>query len=145
MDLQGQSLRPGEESGPKETRLVYWYTIPPELRGESRGVVKVGLVALTPNEEMMAAARCGSNPIRLAWEQALEALKGVAMLGPTDGQGNPTYVKSAVTTADGTADRVWNQFGPKVRSLCLTAFGDINNPKTESVSSFLESREAVAG
>lgn len=146
MDTQGRSVQGvGDIYAARSSRVLNKYKIPKKLLPLAGNLVGIGLVALTPDEEMMAAKRCGQVAIRLAWEQALESLRAIAVHGPPGPAGEPTVVWKSVSTADGTADKVWGEMNPKIRTLAVTAFGDVHQPEGTDVEDFLASREVSTG
>jgi len=138
IDLAGKSARDLEDSAPR-ARTLYRYKIPTSLHLHGGGIVELGFVELTPDEELMAAKRAGQ-PMRLAFEMAMESMREVGMSGL-----NGVVKRSKLSTGDGTADRVWHQMHPKLRTLAVTAYGELHNPKDSEAASFLESREVSAG
>lgn len=126
-------------------RVMYRFKVPVSLHPISNGVVELGFLEITPDEELMAANRCGNKAVRLAYEQAKESLREIGVLGAPGPDGAPTVRRVPVNTGDATADRAWGQLHPKLRGLCVTAYHDLHNPKDKEVEGFLESREASAG
>lgn len=113
----------------KLSRAKYTYTIPESL--QRYGIKTFALVELNAREEIMAAKRADNQPVRLAFELARESLREV--------DGVP------VSTAEGTADSVFDSMHPKVRTLLITAYSDLHNPNDGDTSSFLKSREMRVG
>lgn len=109
-------------------RPLYVYATPPRLHAVAKSV---GLVELTAEEELMAAKRANNNPVRLAYELAKESLRQF------DGR--------AVSLADGTSDTAWNVMGPVLRTLVITAYQEIHNPREDDAATFLASREVQFG
>lgn len=112
-----------EGAKPKNSRPVFTYTVPEKM---ADGVKSIGLVQLTAHEEMMSAKRAGSDPIRLVYEQVKQSMVEVN--------------SQAVSLADGTADRAFDQMGPRVRSLVMTAFTRLHTPEESDLEVFLTSR-----
>ena len=110
-------------------RPTYLYTVPTDL--QRYGIKTFALVELNAREEIMAAKRADNQPVRLAFELARESLREV------DGV--------AVSTAEGTADSVFDSMHPKVRTLLITAYSDLHNPSDKETASFLKSREMRVG
>jgi len=108
------------------TRAKYTYTLSPK-DSEELNVKTITLVELTADEEVMAAKRARNEPVRLAWELAKEALRGID--------------DKVLSTADGTADTAWEKLHPKVRSLLMQGYNELHNTTPESVTSFLTSRQ----
>lgn len=109
-------------------RPLYVYVTPQRLHAVAKSV---GLVELTAEEELMAAKRANNNPVRLAYELAKESMRQF--------DGRP------VSLADGSADTAWNVMGPVLRTLVITAYQEIHNPKEDDASAFLASREVQFG
>lgn len=107
----------------KSSRTIYLYEIPKEL---STDITSVGLIQLTAGEEMQAAKRSGSDPIRLVYEQVKQCLVEV----------NGEHV----SLADGTADAAFDRMPPMIRNLVMTAYGQLHTPPEEATSGFLKSR-----
>ena len=112
----------------KSNRPVYTYTLP---AGIADGVTSVGLVALTADEEIMAARRSGNDTFRLAYELAKTSLAEV--------DGKP------VGLADGSVDTAFNRMSSKARNLVLRAFTEVNSPVEDDVTGFLKSRQVRVG
>lgn len=108
-------------------RLVYWYTVPVELREASGGVIKLGFVELTANEELFATKRCAGDVARMVFELARESLRFAD--------------QRTISTTDETVDELWASFGPSVRNLVLTAYNKLHSTKPEHMADFLDSRE----
>lgn len=113
-----------EELAHKTSRPVYTYKVP---AGMGDGIESVGLVQLTAHEEMLAAKRAGNDPMKLAYEQVMQALVEV------NGE--------RVRIADGSADKAFNAMGPMVRNLVMTAHVKLHAPPEDAVEDFLKSRE----
>ena len=121
-------------------RVRYAYAIPANLVPQNKGVTHLGIYEITTGEELMATKRAGGNPIRLAYELSLEALRFV---GTADANGAVTW--TPVNTGDGSADRAYAQLHPKVRNLLMSAYNELHSTKEEEVGSFLGSRTADVG
>ncbi len=114
----------------KPTRAVHRYTIPATL-AQNGSPREVGLVQLTSGEELMATKRSRKDQFRLAYELAKQSLVEV------DGQ--------RVGAADGSVDTAWDKMPPKIRTLVITAFGDLHAPEDDEVSAFLKSQRVTVG
>lgn len=112
-----------------EPRVVNEFDVPRELCG--RDGATIGVVELTPDEELMASRRSGGDQMALAIELAKGALAEV--------DGKP------VTLGDGTTDTAWNQFPAAVRALVVTAYAEVNTPSQKVVQGFIKSRRVKAG
>lgn len=110
-------------------RTVHSYEVPASLRGY--GIESIGVIELKAGEELMATKRAQSDPMRLAFELAKESLRRVN--------------NAPVSTADGTADSVWDSMHPKVRNLVVSAYGDVHQPKNAELADFLTSRQVQVG
>ncbi len=95
------------------------------------GVKSIGMIELTAEEELMATKRAHNDPIRLAYELSKEALREV------DGR--------AMSTGNGTADRAWNGMHPKIRTLVVSAYGQLHSPEEQDLTSFLASQQTSIG
>lgn len=112
----------------KAARPVHRFTIPERM---ANGIMSVGLVQLTSNEELRATKRSRNDTHRLAYELAQQSLVEV----------NGESVKEG----DGTRDSAWAKMEPKVRTLVLTAFGSLHTPEEDDISDFLKSQEVTVG
>ena len=114
-------------------RTINWFVVPEKI-AEATGVARIGMIELTSGEELMATNRAQMNAIRLAFELAKEAVRFVN--------------NDAINTGDGSADVFWGSTRPgmpKLRQLCLAAYGEIHNPVADEVQDFLKSRSMKAG
>lgn len=148
MDITGRTITGMDDvvnASSHNARAIYRYKIPASMAGLARDVATIGLVEITPDEEIMATKRCSNQPIRLAYELSLEAFREIGMAGPLGQDGRPTVVSHRLSTADGTADRVWRQLHPKIRTLVVTAYNELHNPKDGEAQDFLSSREVTTG
>lgn len=112
-----------EKLAEKTPRPVYVYNLPASVAGV---ISSIGIVELTANEELMAAKRAAGDTHRLAYELALQSLAEV--------NGNPVALK------DGSADKAFNDMGPKVRQLLMQAYAKIHGPEDSVVADFLQSQ-----
>ena len=117
-----------EKVNKDNARQVYTYTVPVKQSGK---VKKVGLVELTVQEELMAAKRAQGDSHRLAYELSLQSLREI------DGQ--------AVSVGDGSADKAFNEMGPKVRQLVMQAYVKIHGAEDSDAADFLSSQEIKVG
>lgn len=125
-----QEVLPQNLSAPsKDKRWLHRFQIPDSLK--KFGISSLGLVELTAGEELMATKRSGNNPMQLAYELTKESLREV------DGR--------KVSTADGTADVIFNSMHPQVRTLLSQAYALLHAPKDEDTATFLSSRESQVG
>jgi len=109
-------------------RPVHEFTVPASIGGTSYQTI--GIVELTPEEEIRAAARAGHERYRLAMElskQSLFMING-----------------SRVREADGTLDRAWAGMPPKLRTLIASAYAEVHSPSDSELSSFLAGRTVRA-
>lgn len=111
----------------KRERAVYVFEIPQEIIEELGPEIRsLGFRELTAGEELAATKRSKSDPLRLVVELVKQALVLVN--------------DEAVSLANQSVDRRWDEFPAKIRSLCLTAYSEIHNPEEESQKAFLKSR-----
>jgi hypothetical protein len=108
-------------------RPLYIHKVPIEVPSGDDPIMKVGLVKLTPGEELMASERAGNNQIGLAYELAKESLRLLETAKTT----------VAVRTFDGSADRLWEKFDPQLRNLLVSAYGKHHSPTKEVTERFL--------
>ena len=106
----------------KAARPIYTFPVSPKL-AEECGVESVGLVKLTARQEKDIGERAGSSAHKLAYELVLNALAEV------NGK--------KVSVSDGTADKAYNEFDPKLRQLVMTAYGRLHSPSEDEAESFL--------
>lgn len=127
---KAQSTRPIEErvAEGRSSRPVYVFDLP---EGVGSQIKTVGLVELTPSDEIMAAKMSTGDTTRLAFELAKLSLYEV------DGQ--------RVSIGDGSADAAWLRLGPRARSLVVQAFAALNVPSSEDSAAFLRSRQVRVG
>lgn len=125
--LKHDAARRGPASS---NRPVHTFQVPERLVLDV-GYRSLGLVILTPEEEMMSSRRARNDAIRLAFEMPMQALREV------DGK--------RVTLADNSAERAWEQMGPKGRQLVIAAYGMIHTPAAEDALAFLASRSVTVG
>jgi len=119
-----------ERAKPKaQARPIYRYDIPSPLA--AAGVSKVGLVQLTSSEELQATKRARNDTHRLAYELAKQSL--VEVNG------------DRVSSADGSVDTAWDQMPPKVRTLVMTAYGNLHAPEEADIDAFLKSQRVDVG
>jgi hypothetical protein len=111
-------------------RSLHIFTVPPGLAAET-GVKELGIVKLTVGEEVTAAKRTRSQPMKLANELTKFSLRMV--------NGEP------VNMGDGTAEEHWANFDPKVRLLALTAYTELHQPEEDDMDFFLKSRKVKVG
>lgn len=110
-------------------RAIYRFDVPESLR--RYGIQQMGLVELNAREEIMAAKRAGNQPLQLAFELARECLREID--------------KVPVSTGDGTADSVFDNMHPKIRTLLVSAYSELHNPSDVDTTAFLASREMRVG
>lgn len=134
-----QAVPPGGLGAPPSAasaRPLNLFNVPAALSKET-GVLQIGLVALTPQEEMDGFQRAGGagRPAALAAQQVMASLREV-----TTAKG-----RQALSLADGTADSFWSQADPRIRNLAMLAFTDVHHVKEEDEASFLQSRQVRVG
>lgn len=111
-------------------RPIYEYDLPEAIAAEV-GFSTIGVQVLTGNEYEMALNRTRGNPMRLAMELPKAALAAVG------GQ--------RVSLADGSADKAWEQLGPKGRELVTVVYGELHTTEAQQTEAFLKSRRVVVG
>jgi len=129
MTESAAALHERAKPAPKPTRPVYRYTIPVRLQGA--GVSEVGMVQLTSGEELQATKRARNDTHRLAYELAKQSLVEV------NGE--------KVGAADGSADKAWDALDPKVRTLVMSAYGDLHAPEEDDLNAFRKSQRVEVG
>lgn len=134
-----QAVPPGGLGSPPAAgaRPLNLFNVPATLARET-GVLRIGLVALTPQEEMDGWQRGGGagRPMGLAAQQGLTSLREVTT---SDGG------VQALSLADGTVERFWNTTDPRIRNLVLLAFTAVHHVQEEDEASFLGSRQVRVG
>lgn len=110
---------------PSASRVKHTFKLPKSLH--QYGITSMTFIELTPAEELMAVARAQNDPIKLALQSGLQSLTAI----------NGTEV----SLSDGSADKAWATMHPKVRTLAMTAYSDIHNPKPDETKDFLSSRD----
>jgi hypothetical protein len=130
------------------TRPLSIFTVPAELvapvePGSDRLILRIGIIELTPGEEMMAIRRSENELVRMAAEQSKESLRFV-FVGAKDTP-KEKQTPLALSTGDASLERVWATMPPALRTLVVTAYGVVNQPAKEAIQGFLASREVVSG
>lgn len=122
-------------NGEADDHVYHEFTIPRAIKAvkiEGFGLVKtLTLHELTPDDEINASKRCGSNMTRLAYELAAQSLAKV--------NGKP------VGYSDSSIDRVWKGLGPQLRTLVMTAYGHVHTPPDGAAEDFLASQKTSVG
>lgn len=121
---------PAQLANRTTNRPLYIFDVPEKVV-ERSGIRKIGLIELTAEEELLATKRSHNDMARLAFELAKESLRQI--------DGKP------VSTADGTADVVWNNMGAALRTLIIGAYQSIHNPTEVDAMSFMKSRQVTLG
>lgn len=111
-------------------RAHYTYKLPAVI-AKKTGVNSITIIELTAGEELMAAKRTQQDPMRLAFESALQSLVAV--------NGSP------VNLVDGSADRAWQQMHPQARHLVMRAYDQLHNVAKKEVDDFLGSQTIEVG
>lgn len=112
----------------KPSREVTVFTLPKSI---ANGITSMGLVCLTPEEEIMAYNRAHGDAPKVAAEMVKASLAQL--------NGKP------VSLADGSADTEWSKMDPKVRGLLQKAWSNLHTPTDEEEKDFLASRRIVVG
>src|SRR5689334_2959016 len=94
-------------------RPIHEFDIPAAYQGEHK-IAKIGVVELSPDEELRAARRTGGDQVVLAFELAKEALYEVNDV--------------RVSLANGSTDVAMKQMTPQARALLVTAYAEVNTP-----------------
>lgn len=111
-------------------RARYTYKFPQGIKKQT-GIESVTIIELTAQEELMATKRANNDPIRLAFEMALQCL--VAVNG------------REVSLVDGSADKIWETMHPQARQLVMRAYDQTHNIQKDDAKDFLESRTVEVG
>lgn len=134
-----QAVPPGGLGSPPAAgaRPLNLFSVPATLAKET-GVLQIGLVALTPQEEMDGFQRAGGagRPAALAAQQVMTSLREIT---------TAKAGRQALSLTDGTADSFWSQADPRIRNLAMLAFADVHHVKEEDEASFLQSRQVRVG
>lgn len=107
----------------KPDRIVHRFKVPASVLGEVR---EIGMVEITADEELAVEQRCKGASDRRAHEMAKAAIVEV------NGQ--------AVSLADGSVDKAWSGFSPKIRTLVSTAWVKLHLANDDEVEGFFASR-----
>lgn len=133
-----QAVPPGGLGAPlaASARPLNLFNVPAALSKET-GVLQIGLVALTPQEEIDGFQRAGGGgrPAALATQQVTASLREVTT----------TQGRQALSLADGTVDSFWSQTDPRIRNLAMLAFTAVHHVEKEDEASFLQSRQVRVG
>jgi hypothetical protein len=115
-------------SDPKSTRALFVFQVPAKLSKEI-GVKTIGMVELTPAEEIMSSKTAGNEAYQLAYNLAMQSIRKLD--------------DRAVTTADGSAEEAFRTIGPKGRTLVINAYNRIHQPEGDDTADFLASMQTV--
>ena len=107
----------------KRTVPIHTFTLP---AGIANGIETVGIKEITTREEERVANRSRKNDMKLGFELVKQAIVEV------NGQ--------SVSLADGSTDRVWEDMGPRARTLMVAAYQEVNHPTDDQMASFLKSQ-----
>lgn len=110
----------------KKNRAVNLFDVPNDI-AESSGVLQVGMVTLTAEEELLCFKRAKGENAKLAMELSKASL--------VEADGKP------LSHVDGSIDSFWKDLDPKLRQLILTAYADLHSAGDENQESFLKSRK----
>src|SRR5262245_39118273 len=105
------------------TRPVHEFAIPQSLRNGGSVPAKVGLRALTADEEIQASKSGRFDLMRTQYEATKRAVCEL------DGK----------QPADGDVDKFWESCGPKLRGLVVQAYNKLSTATTEEEQSFFAS------
>jgi len=114
-------------------RATYRCKVPPgAAQSEVEGfglITSIGLHLLTASDEMVAAQRARGDVMRLAYEMARQCVGQV--------NGKP------ISTAEGALDTFWERCHPSLRTIIVSAYTKLNQPKQGDLDSFLASMEII--
>lgn len=127
-----QQEQPGMSMTPpkRASRPRYTYKVPKSLQ-RTTGIESITVTELLAADELMATKRANNDPIRLAYEMALQCL--VAVNG------------KEVSLVDGSADKIWETMHPQVRHLVMRAYDQTHNVPKSEAEDFLGSRTVEVG
>lgn len=114
-----------------EQRPVYVFIVPDHLKCENIVQQSVGLVKLSPEEELKASKRAGENAYALAFELAKASLYKV------DGR--------RINIAEAEDELVWKKIDPELRQLILTAYNKLHSPEEKVAKDFLDGMKMTVG
>lgn len=140
-DFSADLLQAGTQRAP--TRTIEWFDVPDSMPLEQRQVKfheaaepltveSIGFVLLSVDEEKMAIARAGGDPMQLPYEQCLQSLRAWRAVGD--------QMDRTLSLADGSADALWHRLQPALRTLVVMAWGQIHTPPAKAIDDFLASR-----
>lgn len=115
-----------EEKDIAGARSVHRFKIPKKL---ANGITDIGMIQLNSEEELRATKRARNDTHRLAYELSQQALVEV------NGQ--------KVSEGDGTREKAWASMDPKVRTLVITAYGELHAPEADDIDDFLKSQRVT--
>jgi hypothetical protein len=113
-------------------RAIYVHAVPAPIAAVT-GVTHIGIVKLTPNEELGAFARAHGDGGALSHELVKESFRQIR-----DAQG-----ARRLGTFDGSVDRIWGELDPVVRVLVSTAYNFHHQPDKDLTADFLKSFETT--
>lgn len=110
--------------------VIFTYKLPKSVADRCK-VETVGIRELTGQDEVDAGRRSRGDQAALAFELAKASLCRAG--------------ERAISLADATTDRFWNELGPQGRRLVITAYTRVNNPQDQEVTDFLSSATTTVG
>jgi len=116
-----------EAMRPAPKRPVLFFTVPLAMlppESDWGGPLRLGLVALSPDEEIEAAKRSRGDEISINYEFAKMALRAVQEPGGAVRPVNRTEAEQEV---------LWTRLGPKGRNLVMMVFRDLSAATPEAV------------
>jgi hypothetical protein len=110
-------------------RARYVYDIPAECVEDANGITALGFVKLLPDEQLVAFAAAKNDAGRLGTELARMSLR-VVVYGEREVR---------LSMADGSSEKAWLGFDPKLRDLCALAYNRLHQPSEKAQRDFLAS------
>lgn len=117
-----------EAAPTKRSRPVHTYKLPKRL---ANGIQTIGMVLLTPDEEIQANKRARGDNAKLAFELMKQSIAEIN--------------EKPVSLADGSIDEAWQKMESPVRQLIASAYSELNKVEEEDEESFLKSRVTKVG
>lgn len=108
----------------QDERVVTTYTIPDSLRGQS-GPKQIAVRNLYSDEELAASQAAGFQLLKSQYEATKRMIVSV------DGQ--------PVSVNNGSIDRLWERWDPKIRDLLVMLYNKMTTPSKEEADSFFKS------
>lgn len=113
---------------PSSKIAVHFYKLPPSLKPVAKDITEIGVRELSAMDDIGAAERSQSSPMRMAFELTILSFAAVK---------RGTKLER-LHFHDGSAERAYNALHPRVRQLLQTAYAKVHGNDKEDTEAFLE-------